>query len=472
MTDFILQFGDGARSGGLIDQRFFQVLLLLGVEVVVVFGNIGEGLGENLLATDTHLFFAEATFEAFSAALERLEDGLGAGGETALEGSERKADRAFALAVELVGLAHFRLHIIRYRFVERGFEVGEFVIDRVGAALREERCAVELDQLLLHHAAHEVGAIHLVDAVAKLAVEAVGVEQREEQLEVLLLAVVRRGRHQQEMARLRPELFGQLEAARLLQFVTEEVGGELVRLVEHDEIPASGAELLLQVFVARHLVEPNDEVINVLKRIAARGGCFQVVCKDAEFQTELLEHFLAPLIDQAAGGDDDNAPCVGPHDEFADVKARHDGLARARVVSENKPQWLTRQHGFVNSGDLMRERLHIRGVDGHHRVEQKGEINALGLDGELERLAIAIERPGTLGGGNGDVGFISPIEQTFLERAVGRFIKDLHRAVGNRHNGNYAPNAGGVKTGERKAGCDGFEGDHIASFFPAISPPM
>ena len=92
-------------------------------------------------------------------------------------------------------------------------------------------------------------------------------------------------------------------------FATE--GGELVRLVEHYEIPASGAELLLQFFVARHLVEANDKVIDVFKRITARGGCFQVFCKDAELQTELLEHFLAPLIDQAAGGDDDNAPCVG-----------------------------------------------------------------------------------------------------------------------------------------------------------------
>jgi hypothetical protein len=40
-TDFIRQFGDGTRSGGLINQRFFQVLLLLGVEVVVVFRNVG-----------------------------------------------------------------------------------------------------------------------------------------------------------------------------------------------------------------------------------------------------------------------------------------------------------------------------------------------------------------------------------------------------------------------------------------------
>ena len=250
--------------------------MLLGVEVVVVFGDISEGFGENLLAAGAHLFLTEPAFETFSAALEGLEDGLRAGGEAALEGSERKADRAFALAIKLVGLAHFRFHVLRDRFVERGFEVGELVVDCVGASLREKWRAVELDQLLLHHAANEVGAIHLVNAVAELPVEAVGVEEREEQLEVLLLAVVRRGRHQQEMARLRAELFRQLEAARLLQLGAEEVGGELVRLVEHHEVPASGAELLLQFFVARHLVKANDEVVDVLERIAARGRGLQV----------------------------------------------------------------------------------------------------------------------------------------------------------------------------------------------------
>ena len=132
------------------------------------------------------------------------------------------------------------------------------------------------------------------------------------------------------------------------------MGGELVRFVEHDQVPAGSAELLLQVFVARHLIETNDEVINVFKWIAARGGGFQVFGEDAEFQAELLEHFLAPLIDQAARGDDDNAPGVGTHDEFSNVKPRHDGLARAGVVGQNKAQRLARQHGFVNSSDLVR----------------------------------------------------------------------------------------------------------------------
>ena len=158
------------------------------------------------------------------------------------------------------------LHVVGDGLVERGFDVGELVVDRVGPALGEERRAVELDQLLLHHAAHEVGGIDLVDAVAELAVEAVGVEQRQEELEVLFLAVVRRGRHQQQVARVRAELLREAEAAGLFELRAEVVGGELVGLVEDDQVPPGGAELLLQLLVPRHLVEPDDELIVVLER--------------------------------------------------------------------------------------------------------------------------------------------------------------------------------------------------------------
>ena len=85
-----------------------------------------------------------------------------------------------------------------------------------------------------------------MDAVAELAVEAVGIEQRQEELEVLFLAVVRRRRHQQQVAGVRAELLGEVEAPGLFELRAEEVGGELVGLVEDDQVPSGGAELLLQ----------------------------------------------------------------------------------------------------------------------------------------------------------------------------------------------------------------------------------
>ena len=65
----------------------------------------------------------------------------------------------------------------------------------------KQRRAVELQQIFLHHAAHQVRDVGRVHAVAEVALETVAIEQRHEELEVLLLAVVRRRRHQQEVAR-------------------------------------------------------------------------------------------------------------------------------------------------------------------------------------------------------------------------------------------------------------------------------
>ena len=72
------------------------------------------------------------------------------------------------------------------------------------ATLGKERLAVELQQPFLDDAPHRVRDVGHVDTVAKAALEAVAVEHGQEELEVLLLAAVRRCRHQQEV-RVRPE---------------------------------------------------------------------------------------------------------------------------------------------------------------------------------------------------------------------------------------------------------------------------
>ena len=89
-----------------------------------------------------------------------------------------------------------------------------------------------------------------MDAVAELALEAVGVEQRHEELEVLLLAVVRRRGHQQEVAGERPSELAELVALGLLDLAAEEVRRHLVRLVARRPGPSRvWLELRLDVLV-------------------------------------------------------------------------------------------------------------------------------------------------------------------------------------------------------------------------------
>ena len=72
----------------------------------------------------------------------------------------------------------------------------QVVVGGVGQARWKQLGAVELEQFFLDQTAHQVGHVHARGALAELAVEAVAIQQRHEQLEVLFLAVVWRRRHQ------------------------------------------------------------------------------------------------------------------------------------------------------------------------------------------------------------------------------------------------------------------------------------
>jgi hypothetical protein len=58
-----------------------------------------------------------------------------------------------------------------------------------------QRRAVKLAQVLLDHAAHQVRDLHLVHAIAEAALKAVAIEQRKEELKILLLAIMGCGGH-------------------------------------------------------------------------------------------------------------------------------------------------------------------------------------------------------------------------------------------------------------------------------------
>jgi len=106
------------------------------------------------------------------------------------------------------------------------------------------------------------------------------------------------------------------------------------------------------------LVEPNDQQVVILENIPT-GRRRIGTGKDVEGQTELFEQFVFPLIDQTAGSDDENPACIGPHNQFTDVKSRHDRLASPRIVRQDIPQWLAGKHRLVNGGDLVWQRIDV-----------------------------------------------------------------------------------------------------------------
>ena len=107
---------------------------------------------------------------------------------------------------------------------------------------------------------------------------------------------------------------------------------------------------------------------------------------DLERQAELREQLVLPLLDQAARADDQAAAQIAADEQLLDEQPGHDRLAGAGVVGQQEPQRLARQHLAVDGGDLVRQRLDERGVDGQQRVEQVGQADAVGLGDEPEAV--------------------------------------------------------------------------------------
>ena len=136
--DFGFQLGDGLGSGRLVDEGLFEVLLLLGVEVVVVLGDGGQGLGRALAGRGRRAFLRAGGVSSRS--LRRLSDWKMASG---LEARRRcravraKPTEPLREPSSWSALPISVLNVVGDGFVERGLDVGERVVDGVGLALRE-----------------------------------------------------------------------------------------------------------------------------------------------------------------------------------------------------------------------------------------------------------------------------------------------------------------------------------------------
>jgi hypothetical protein len=89
------------------------------------------------------------------------------------------------------------------------------------------------------------------------------------------------------------------------------VGGQFEGFVEDDQIPAGIDEIVVQRFVAGHLIQSHDEHVVVLEDVAARRVLVELRREDVENQTEFVAQFVLPLLDEAARGDDQDAPRLG-----------------------------------------------------------------------------------------------------------------------------------------------------------------
>ena len=153
---------------------------------------------------------------------------------------------------------------------------------------------------------------------AVVALEPVTVEQRHEELEVVLFSVVGRRRHQKKMAREATEKLAQSIALRVLDLVAEVAGGHLVGFVAHNEIPPAvgRTQQLLDLVVAGEHVQAGDDQVVLLEPVVRACRLALVGGVDGEGELEAALQLVLPLLGQAARAHDQTALEVAPGDQF------------------------------------------------------------------------------------------------------------------------------------------------------------
>ena len=369
----------------------------------------------------------ERLVQAVDPALERPQQREGRAGLPALKDAHREPGGG---PVQHAGLVVRRGDVAGRRFVQRLLRRTQRVAERVAAPLRIERAAVEPDHLLLRAADEQPPALLLgkrPEGVYRG--QHVGRQQAPEAVPGKVLPHVRGRGQQQEMGRRpaeRPartvgrharQRFGETVAVRLAdRQVRLLVGGQLVRLVEHDQVVGrsrSRRRRLAQPAerpLARQGVDADDHP--VAPRSGERvAGARVRAAHDPETEREQRPQLAFPVADQPGRRDDQHAGDEPARQHLAQVQAGHDRLARPGVVGEQEPEGGKAEHPLVDGDPLVRQRIDPRHFGGERRI---GEVTA----GE----------PGRLRDRRDDVGIgreIGPPGGTDARRAVSR-----NRAVG------------------------------------------
>ena len=322
-------------------------------------------------------------------------DCRGRGGEAALEDLQGESDIPPACLVsrrEALRAIHLFAHVGGDRLIQGGFTVAQLVQCSVGAPLREQRAAIDPEQLLLGQASQHVARIALVHMVAETALEAVGVEQGHEELEVFLLAVVRRRRHEKEVATTSAEQLSEPIALRVPDLRAEIARRHSVRFVAHDQIPLLRSfEEALEVFISAQHVEPDDQTIRIVEGVPGARGFDSIASQQIEGQVELRSELVLPLLHQAARHDNEAALQVTSDQKFLDEQSRHDGLACSWIVGEQEAQRLAGQHLFIDGSDLVRQGFDTRSVDREIGIEEVSKPDAVCFRNQPQQVAVCIE---------------------------------------------------------------------------------
>ena len=172
-------------------------------------------------------------------------------------------------------------------------------------------------------------------------------------------------------------------------------GGQLVRLVEDDEVvggPAGIPQRTERLPAGQGVQRHDDEVASGSpERIAGpriRPG------DDAELQAEQGAKLPLPVPHEAGGRDHEHPPDAPAREHLAHVEAGHDGLAGPGVVGQQEAQRVLPEHALVDRDALVGEGVDARRLAGEGGVELMpvGEPQGFRDGGKRGRISGEVER--------------------------------------------------------------------------------
>jgi hypothetical protein len=192
--------------------------------------------------------------------------------------------------------------------------------------------------------------------------ETVRVEQAQTG-EVAVLAQLLRGCGQQQHAR---NGFGELLDQRVLRAGLLFVPHQVVRFVDHQQIPTGREQRVLGLLVVHQPFQCNQRELGVFERVGGIAFDEALFVEQCDLQVEAAAHFHQPLVLQVFRHQDQHAVGAAREQLAMDHQTGFDGFAQAHFVSQQNP-WRDTVGDFTGDVQLVRDRLRTHAAQAPQR---------------------------------------------------------------------------------------------------------
>ena len=193
-----------------------------------------------------------------------------------------------------------------------------------------------------------------------VALEQLRVEQPDEHPEAEMVALVRCGRQENEVAAMVANGLGEFEIFGFLDPAAVPVHAQMVRLVEDHQVPGRRGEEFFDPGRALDRVDRDDQAIVLGKGVGLAVGDIPLAAEHLEIEMKHLVQFPAPVFHQAGGNDHDGPGQFASGRQLTQNERSLDGLAQPDLVGDQESLGTGIGHP-VDEHHLVRQQVDLGG---------------------------------------------------------------------------------------------------------------